>query len=489
MNKYLAFDIGASSGRGIIGTLDNGKISLKEVNRFKNTMTLMRGSYYWDFYRIFENIKEGIIKTARLKENPCSLGVDTWGVDYGLLDEKGDIIGVPYAYRDHRTDTAMEEVFKLMPKEELYEKTGIQFMQFNSLFQLHAAIRDGYPGMEIAKSLLFMPDLINYYLSGIKSAELTITSTSQMYNPNLKNWDLDVLKAVGINPALLQDIIQPGTVLGKLNHALCKETSIQELDITAVAGHDTGSAIVAIPATDNNFAYISSGTWSLMGIESDTPLISEETLKLNLTNEGGVAGTFRILKNIMGLWLIQECQRIWQCAGNKLTYPELVKLAENADAFRTIINSDDSSLLNPVNMPKAITKLAETSGEVVPETVGQFARCIFESLALRYKYTVEVLKRISGKKIDKIHIIGGGSQNELLCQFTANATGLPVIAGPVEGTALGNILVQAKAQGHVSSLGEIRSIIRNSFEFKEFIPQNSGAWDEAYKRFLSISIF
>lgn len=486
MNKFLAFDIGASGGRAIIGKLKDDIISLKEIYRFYNGMTLIHGRYHWDIFRIFEDVKKGLKEAAAQNEIPSSIGVDTWGVDYGLLDEAGHILNLPYAYRDHRTDSAMDEVFRIIPKQELYNLTGIQFLQFNTVFQLHAAVRDRLPIMGLARDLLFIPDLLNYLLTGVKKSEFSFATTSQLYNPRTKAWAPEIFEKIGVPIDIMQDIVSPGTVLGKLTQDISGETGMPSVDVIAVASHDTGSAIASIPAEDEYFAYISSGTWSLMGIESKTPVISQKSLAFNFTNEGGVEETFRVLKNIMGLWLIQECKRSWADAGADFSYPALVKMAASSKSFKTLIDPDHPLLLNPANMPEAISSLAEKAKQPALDNPGEFSRCIFESLAFRYQQTLEELKQISDKDIRKIHIIGGGSQNELLCQFTANATGLPVVAGPAEGTALGNIMVQAMAQGKIKSLAEIRRIIRNSFEFKKYVPENTAEWDRNYSRFLDV---
>ncbi|MFO7657941.1 MAG: rhamnulokinase [Bacteroidales bacterium] len=485
-HSYLAFDLGASSGRGVLGTLDKGKIELREINRFYNGMTKIHGKYHWDFLRLFDDIKRGIAACAGLAQKPVSIGLDTWGVDYALLDKQGSFLGVPYAYRDHRTDTAMEELFRIIPREKVYELTGIQFMQFNTLFQLYAAKRDGLPIMELATDLLFVPDIINYMLTGVKKSEFTFATTSQLFNPVKGTWEKELVDAIGISENIMQEIVQPGTIIGKLTADIARETQMPQLDVIAPATHDTGAAIAAIPAEDENFAYISSGTWSLMGIESKKPLISEKTLAFNFTNEGGVEKTYRVLKNIMGLWLIQECKRCWDNQKQEFTFPDLVKMAEKAEPFRSLVDPDNSTFLNPQDMPTALADFCKSTGQPVPENPAQYARCVFDSLALKYRAVIDSLKVISDKKIEKIHVIGGGSQNELLCQFTANATGLPVVAGPAEGTAIGNIMVQAMGLGHVKSLAEIRQTIKNSFEFKSYQPQNFDAWDKAYDKFKKI---
>lgn len=482
-HSYLAFDLGASSGRGVLGKLDKGKISLQEINRFYNGMTTLLGKYHWDFLRLFDEIKRGIAACADMELKPESIGLDTWGVDYALFDKQGSMLGVPYAYRDHRTDNAMEEVFRIIPKERVYELTGIQFMQFNTIFQLYAAKRDGLPVMDLATDLLFVPDIINYFLTGIKKSEFTFATTSQLFNPVKGNWEKELFDALGVSMDIMQQIVDPGTIIGKLTADVARETQMPPINVIAPATHDTGAAIASIPAENENFAYISSGTWSLMGIESRKPLISEETLSYNFTNEGGVEKTYRVLKNIMGLWLIQECKRCWDNQKQEYSFPEIVKMAEQSEPFKSLVDPDNSAFLNPLDMPTALADFCKSTGQPVPQTPAEFSRCVFDSLALKYRSVIESLKMISDKKIEKIHIIGGGSQNELLCQFTANATGLPVVAGPAEGTAIGNIMVQSMGLGHVRSLSEIRQIIRNSFEFKSYEPQNFEAWDKAYDRF------
>ncbi len=481
--KYLAFDLGASSGRGVLGTLKTGIIELKEINRFYNGMTMVLGKYHWDIFRLFDEIKRGIAECANIGEIPESIGLDTWGVDYALLDKQGNFLGIPYAYRDHRTDTAIDELFKIIPREKVYKLTGIQFMQFNTIFQLFAAKRDKLPIMDLATDLLFIPDILNYLLSGVKKSEFTFATTSQLFNPIKDTWEKELFDALEISPDIMQDIVQPGTVIGNLTPDIARETQVPEIKVIAPATHDTGSAIVAIPADDENFAYISSGTWSLMGIESKKPLISEQTLAYNFTNEGGVEKTYRVLKNIMGLWLIQECKRCWDSKNLEFSFSGIVEMAKKENRFKSLVDPDDPVFYNPVDMTKAIAGYCKSNGQPVPDTPGEYSRCVFESLALKYRYVLDSLKAISDKKINKIHIIGGGSKNQLLCQFTANATGLPVVAGPAEGTAIGNIMVQAMGLGHVKSLAEIRQVIKSSFTFQSYNPENFEAWDKAYEKF------
>jgi rhamnulokinase len=485
-DEYLALDLGASGGRAIIGVLEGQRIALKEIRRFDNSMTRIHGRCHWDIHRLFEEIQCGLKDAAKQNEVPRSIGIDTWGVDYGLLDEAGRILELPYAYRDHRTDGVMDEVFGIIPKEELYSLTGIQFLQFNTLFQLYAAQRERLPSMKTARDLLFMPDLLNYLLTGVKFSEFTCATTSQLMNPKTERWEPRLFQAIDVSIDIMQEIVLPGTILGDLTDNIAKESGLPDTVVIAVASHDTGSAIAAVPAEDDSFAYISSGTWSLMGIESDFPIISSKSLELNFTNEGGVEGTWRILKNIMGMWLVQECRRSWADTGAALTEEALLSLAISSKPFKSLTDPDHPTLLNPGNMPEALSLLAEKAKEPPMENPGEFARCVYESLAFRYRQTLEELKQITDKKIRKIHVIGGGSQNRPLCQFAANATGIPVVAGPSEATALGNIMVQAMAHGKIRSLAEIRRILRNSFEFIEFMPENCSEWDKQYARFLDI---
>lgn len=483
MHKYLAFDLGASSGRGIIGTIQNNKLELKEMHRFYNGMTNVLGTDKWDIYRLYDEIKKGLVSCVSQDQIPDSIGIDTWGVDYGLLDEQGNLLDIPFAYRDHRTDNAIAEFLQKISREDLYSLTGIQFMQFNTLFQLHAAQRDNLPVMKLAKDLLFMPDMLNYFLSGIKKTEFSFATTSQLYNPRNGNWEPQLFDLLNLDMGIMQDIVDSGSILGPLSGQILKDTGMPRVNIINVASHDTGSAIASVPAEDQDFAYISSGTWSLMGMELNKPVLTREACDWNFTNEGGVNRTIRFLKNIMGLWLIQECRKEWMKSGEEYSFSELVDLAGKAEAFKSIINPDDSSFYNPDNMPDAIRNFCRNNNESAPDSPGEFARSIFEGLALRYKNTVDGLEKVTGKTISRIHIIGGGCQNELLCQYAANATNKQVVAGPVEATAIGNLMVQAMASGEVSSLGEARSVIKNSFQPKEYNPENVSQWQDAYGKF------
>ena len=491
MNKryFLAFDLGASSGRAILGTLSNDNLELTEIHRFSNQMQLINGHYFWNIFSLFNELKIGLRKCVKeFGIQPESIGIDTWGVDFVHLTKEGLILSLPFAYRDSRTNTSMDDLFQIVPKEEVYAQTGIQFMQFNSLFQLFSMVKDQSSLLGITDSILFMPDALNYLFSGVKKSEFSIASTSQMIIPGTCDWNYELIEKAGIPTHVLQEIILPGTILGNIKDDVACETGSKTVPVIAVAGHDTGSAIVAVPCKQDNFAYISSGTWSLMGIESQKPLVSEQTLRLNFTNEGGVGGTTRFLKNIMGMWLIQEVQRVWDAEGTKYTWPEMVELARKSEPFRFLINPDDSMFLNPRDMAQAVRDFCYQTAQGTPQNHGEVIRCIYDSLALKYRFTLEQICDVTRQPIEVIHIIGGGANNHFLNQLTADATGLNVVAGPAEATAIGNIMIQAKALGYVGSVSEIRRIIAGSSELVQFIPSNELDWDEAYNRYLRITL-
>lgn len=482
-NYFLAFDLGASSGRAILGTLEDNKLQLTEIHRFKNQMTQIHGHFYWNIFSLFEELKTGLKKCiSEFNVQPLSFGIDTWGVDYSLVTESGQLAGLPFAYRDHRTDSAMEELFRVLPKKEVYMLSGIQFLQFNTLFQLFSSVKDNYPALQIADGLLFTPDVLNYLFTGVKKNEYTIASTSQLLKPGKAEWEGKLFEAAEIPGNLTQEMVQPGTVLGLTLPEIDEQTGCGEVSCVAVASHDTASAVVSVPAEGENWAYLSSGTWSLLGIESPEPIVSEETLAMNFTNEGGVDGTTRFLKNIMGMWLIQECKRIWD-SEKEISWPEIVELSQLAEPFKCLINPDDSVFLNPGNMPEAIREYCRKTNQPLPENKGEIARCIYDSLVLKYKFTLRQIESVTGKKIEKLHIIGGGAHNEMLNQLTANATGIPVIAGPTEATAIGNIMMQARAMGYVTSLSEIREVVSNSFDVKTYDPSPQLDWKKAYAKF------
>jgi rhamnulokinase len=476
-SKFLAFDFGAESGRAIIGILENEKIQIEEIHRFPNKQIKILGHIHWDVLALFEEMKKGMsIAVQKGHSDINSIGIDTWGVDFGLIGKENNILGFPYCYRDSRTNGVMEELFNVVPRQEVYGATGIQFMQFNSLFQLFSYAKTESSLLDIADKLLFMPDLFNFLLTGQKKSEYSIASTSQMLNAKNRTWDKELITKLGLPLHILPEIILPGTIIGKLLPEIANEVGLNEIDVIAPGCHDTASAVAAVPAQEKNWAYLSSGTWSIVGVESDHPIISEESLKFNFTNEGGVENKIRFLSNVMGMWLLQQTRKSWQKPGDDLSYDELAKLALNAEAFKCLIDPDDNSFLNPPDMPAAIIEYCKKKNLTAPESKGEFVRCILESLALKYKLLVDRINAMQKNKIEVLHIVGGGSQNEILNQFTADACGIPVIAGPVECTALGNILVQAIAKKKISSIQEGRKIIENSFSLKTYLPTNTDFW-------------
>ena len=485
MKKVLAFDLGASSGRGIVATLDGGKITLNEVHRFENNGVSVRGTLYWDIIYLFNQIKQGIVN-ARLAGGFDCIGIDTWGVDFGIVDENGDLLANPVHYRDTRTDNIPDEVFKEISKDDVYDRTGIQIISFNTLFQMYYMAKYKKKTLTLADKMLFIPDLLNYFLTGEKKIEYTVASTSQMINPYTRDWDKEMLEKLNIPTDLLCDIVMPGTILGKVSEDICSELSIDATDVVAVGSHDTASAVVSVPTTDDDFVYISCGTWSLFGTELDEPLICPEGLASSYTNEGGYDGKIRFLTNIMGLWLIQEARRTWKKQGNELSFPELVQAAEACEPFKCFVDPDYPEFAKPGDMPGKIQRYCEATGQYVPQTIGEIARCIYESLALKYRYAFDNLKSITKKDYKSISILGGGANAANLCQMTANACGVTVNAGPVEATALGNIAVQLIAKGEIADIKEARAIIRDSFDIKSYEPTDGAAWDAAYAKFKTI---
>ena len=491
MTKFLAFDLGAESGRAVVGHLEDDRLRLEEIHRFPNGPVQVLNSLHWDVLRLWSEIKHGLGLAAKTHGNDLvSVGLDAWGVDFGLLAADDTLLGNPYHYRDRRTDGMMEEAFRLVPRTEIYERTGIQFMQLNSLYQLLAMSKANSPALHAARTFLNIPDLFNFWLSGQKANEFTIATTSQCYDPRAENWAWDLLERLGIPGRIFGqsgvEIVPPGTVLGPLRASVAEQTGCGSLHVVASAAHDTASAVVAVPTLSEDYIYTSSGTWSLMGIEVTKPIISEKSLAYNFTNEGGVAGTFRFLKNIMGLWLVQECRREWARLGRPFTYEELTQLAAEASPFGPLVSLSDSRFLPPGNMPGRIQQCCRETGQTVPQTEGQIVRCALESLALEYRLVAERLDELAGRRMPTLHIFGGGSQNQLLNQFAADATGRTVVAGPVEATAIGNVLVQALALGVVSDLSEARALVRRSFEVTTYDPRDTAAWDEAYERYLKL---
>ena len=488
MKKYnfLAFDIGATSGRAVLGTLVGDKFEMQELHRFPNAIMELHGKYYWDIYRLYDALKESLTICARRNLLPDSIGIDTWGVDFGYLAEDGTLLGLPRAYRDPYTDGAPEEYFQRVPRSEVYRLTGIQIMNFNSVFQLFRAKKEGFGPLEAAEEILFMPDLLSYLLTGKKVCEYTDASTSGLLNPVTKEFEASLLEAAGVAPSIMRPVVMPGTFVGELTDALARETGIGKVPVIAVAGHDTASAVAAVPAADREFAYLSSGTWSLMGIETEEPIISEESFLHNFTNEGGIDGTTRFLKNITGMWLLEQCRKEWEKAGRDYSYPAIVKMAERATPFRRFVNPDDPRFANPPSMTEAIKAYCRETGQPEPVEDDEFIRCIFESLALRYRQVLDDLRGLASQPIETLHVIGGGSRNELLNQFTANAVGIPVVAGPSEATALGNVMMQAMAIGEAADVPGMRKLIHNSIPLKTYQPQNMENWGQAYIHFKNI---
>lgn len=485
MKKYnfLAFDLGATSGRTVLGTLCDGKIETKELTRFPNAIVEVNGKFFWNLLGLYESLKGGLAACAKEGITPVSIGIDTWGVDVVPIGKDGSILGMPRAYRDPYTDGAQERYFEVVPREEVYDKTGIQFMNFNTLFQIFAAVKEGYTPITQAERLLFIPDALSYMLTGKQVCEYTIASTSQILNPRTAKLEAKLLEAAGVKADIFPELLMPGNVIGPLTDALATESRIGKVNVVAVAGHDTASAVAAVPAENERFAYLSSGTWSLMGVETKEPIINEESFRRNFTNEGGVDGTTRFLKNICGMWILEQCRKEWEREGKSYSYPEIVEMANSAEPFATFINPDDASFANPQSMLKAIEAFCLRTGQTPPQSDKQIVRTIFESLALRYREVLEILESMSPFAIDVLHIIGGGSKNALLNQFTANAIGKRVVAGPSEATAIGNIMMQAVGAGVVGSLAEARAIIRASIDTEEFLPQDSEAWNAAYEKF------
>ncbi|MCL1938270.1 MAG: rhamnulokinase [Candidatus Azobacteroides sp.] len=468
---FFTFDLGATSGRSMIATLRDGTISIKELTRFPNKIIRIQNKYYWNLFALYEALKEGLTMAASQNVRLDAIGIDTWGVDFVYLGEDGSLLSQPRSYRDPYTNGKPEAYFRLVPKRTVYDRTGIQILNFNSLYQLYAAKCEDYSPLRAAKDILFMPDALSYLLTGRKVCEYTIASTSQLLNPRTKNVERELLEVMGIRSCIIQSPIMPGALIGNLSESVAKECGLTPIPVMAVAGHDTASAIVAVPAENENFAYLSSGTWSLMGIEVQEPIITDETYQLNFTNEGGVEGTTRFLKNITGMWLLEQCRKEWEAAGQKYTYAEIVELAASTKGFRSVIDPDHPSFAHPESMTSAIVDYCIRSGQAIPVHPAEFIHCIFNSLALKYRDVLNDLQKVAPFRIEKLHVIGGGSQNRLLNQMTADAIGLPVVAGPSEATALGNAMMQAKGLGIVQSLQEIRKIVRNFVSPEAFYPQ------------------
>ncbi|MBI5651192.1 MAG: rhamnulokinase [Chloroflexi bacterium] len=482
--NLLALDLGAESGRAILGRFDGARITLEEIHRFANEGVRVNDSLHWDTARLWSEIKHALACAPR---DVASIGLDTWGVDFGLLDQNDQLIDAPFHYRDARTDGMMDAALRVTSREEIFEQTGIQFMPINTLYQLLAMRRANAPALASAQTFLMMPDLFNFWLTGRKASEFTIASTSQCYDPRAHRWATPLLERLEIPTRIFPDIIPPATILGSLAPSVADETGLRDARVIAPACHDTAAAVAAVPVSQDDFVYLSSGTWSLMGVETRAPIITPASLANNFTNEGGVAGTFRFLKNIMGLWLIQECRRAWARAGQTFSYDDLTQLAAIAPRFVALIDPDDTRFLHPADMPAQIQAYCADTRQTIPQTHGEIARCIFEGLALKYRWTLERIEEMTGQHANAIHIVGGGAQNKMLCQFTADATARPVIAGPIEATASGNVLMQALALGHLGSIADARQVVRASFPLATYEPRETPVWDEAYARFRKIA--
>src|SRR5215210_2865393 len=475
---YLAVDLGAESGRVVLGRFDGERVSLEEIHRFQNAPVRLPDGLHWDVLRIFGEIKAGLARVL-CEEEIEGIGVDSWGVDFGLLDGDGALVSNPYHHRDARTDGMMDEAFGLMPKQEIYDTTGIQFLPINTLYQL-LAMR-GSPLLEAAETMLLIPDLMNYWLAGEKACEYTNATTTQLLDLETGEWSKDLFAKMDLPPRVLARIVPPGTELGPLLPGVAEEVGAGP-PVFAVASHDTASAVVAVPAGGEDFAYISSGTWSLVGVETQKPVVTPGAMEANFTNEGGFGGKTRFLKNVMGLWILQECRRQWAREGHEYSYEELANLAEDAPSG-PLVDPDHPAFLAPGDMASRIRSFCGETGQEPPDEPAAVARCVFESLALKYRYAIEEGASLAGRTARMINVVGGGSQNALLCQLTADASGLPVVAGPVEATGVGNVMVQAFAQDRVGSLDEIREVVRRSVEVREYEPQGEeDRWQEAFEK-------
>ncbi len=485
---FLAVDLGASSGRHVAGLLDGSRLRLQEVYRFENGPVAAAGRLYWDVLNQWTHITAGLRAAKSLGQPIRSVGIDTWGVDFGLLGSSDELLGNPVHYRDPRTNGLLERAFQIVPREQIFAHTGLQFMQLNTLYQLWAMKLAGSSVLDAAKSLLMVPDLFHWLLTGVKANEYTDATTTQFFNPQTGGWATELLEQFGLPTQILQPIVQPGTRLGAIQRSVAEATGLDGVDVVVPGTHDTASAVMAVPAASRpgqrpTWCYISSGTWSLMGVELPQPVVSQKCLALNFTNEGGVGNTIRLLKNIGGLWLVQECRRIWNSQGRNYSWDDLTRLSLAAPALTAVIDPDDASFLSPPDMPEAIRAYCRRSGQTPPADDGSVVRCAIESLALKYRLVLSWLEELIDGPLDTIHIVGGGTQNRQLCQATADACGRRVLAGPVEATAIGNVMVQALAAGEVSSIAQARELIAASFAVEEYLPQNADRWQEAFVRF------
>lgn len=482
IKKVLAVDLGASSGRVMLGSFDGEKISVEELHRFSNDPVILGKTMYWDFLRLFHEIKQGLIKSKTYGKID-SISVDSWGVDFSILDEEGNLLENPVHYRDARVTGMLEKSFESIDKDRFYQITGNQFMEINTVFQLLYLSLNRKRQLDLADSLLMMPDLFNYYLSGEKCCEYSAASTTQLLDAVRKEWSGEVIEKLQLPGRLLQKIVPSGTPVGMLRPEICEELGVEPMKVVAGAGHDTQCALAAVPTGERDFIFISCGTWSLFGTELDTPIINEKSTRFNITNEGGVGGKISFLKNIIGLWLIQESRRQWMREGKEFSFGELEKLAASEEPFRSLIDPDAPEFAPSGNVPRRIREFCKRTGQPVPETEGQLVRCINESLALKYRMVLEEIKECTGKEYPVIHMVGGGTQSALLCQLTADACKCPVYAGPIEATVYGNIAIQLMAEGVIGSLEEIRSVIKASEDIRRFEPQKPDEWESVYRKY------
>lgn len=481
---FFAVDLGATSGRTILGTFTSNGLEMEEVNRFPNRLIETGGHFYWDIYELYRHIIEGLKKAARMEDvEITSIGIDTWGVDFVCVGRDGAFLRLPYSYRDPHTAGGPDAFFTRVPRKSVYEWTGIQVMNFNSLFQMDTLRRNHDSAWEAADKLLFMPDALSYMLTGEMVTEYTIASTAQLVNARTRRLEDSLLRELGLTQVHFGRFVYPGEKVGVLTPEVQRMTGLGVVPVIAVAGHDTASAVAAVPAMNRNFAYLSSGTWSLMGVEADVPVINKETENLNFTNEGGVGNTIRLLKNICGMWLLERCRASWE----ETSYPELIAEANACEPFRSLINPDDPLFANPSDMEQAIKTYCSDHRQSIPGTRGQIVRCIFESLALRYRQVLDNLRSLSPRPIEALHVIGGGSRNDLLNQWTANAVGIPVIAGPSEATGIGNVMIQALAAGTAKDIASMRQLINRSIPLKTFLPEDAEVWDAAYLHFKQLT--
>ncbi len=486
---YLGVDLGAESGRVMAGCWDGRRMRLEELHRFPNGPVAIADSLRWDILRLWNEIQTGLGAAAkRFGKSVVSVGVDTWGVDFVVLSKTGELLGQPYNYRDARTRGMIDEAGRRVPRPEIFAATGVEFMELNSLYQLLALKKNSPEILAAAETFLNTPDYLNWCLCGEKASEFSIATTTQCFNPAKRDWAFDMLAKFDLSAKIFQRIVAPGTKLGGLRASVAEKTGLSGVSVVTPAEHDTGSAVAAVPTAHTgraNWAYLSSGTWSLLGVEVKDALVSPRTLELTMTNEGGVDFTYRLLKNIMGLWLVQQCKRAFEARGRTMDYGELAQLASEAPALRSIVDPNDARFLNPPDMPGAIQSFCKETGQAAPETEGALARCALESLALKYQATLGGIEELTGQKVEVIHVVGGGSQNNLLNRLTADACNRPVFAGPVEATALGNVLVQARADGEIKNLSELRASVRNSCDLREFTPdaKASAQWEEARRKF------